>query len=159
MSTSPNAPTDDKVLVRVLYYSSKTKPKGRHEWSFIVMPVPSDYLSTLPLSLPTVVGAEFEARKMEVMATVAQLLSNDGYYSGWLVALARSGSWNDGDAKKFFRELYSFKGMRLEGEDRYSGEVVIVRHGSAAPAAAPGSQTLVSPREAKEDPSVVSNPK
>lgn len=64
------------------------------------MPVPSGYLSTLPMSLPTVVGIEFEARKMEVMTQVAQFLSNDGDYSGWLAALARSRSWNDRSAKK-----------------------------------------------------------
>lgn len=160
MSTSPIALTDDKVLVRILYSSSKTKHKGRHEWNFIAMPVPSGYLSTLPMSLPTVVGTEFEARKMEVMAQVAQFLSNDGDYSGWLAALARSRSWNDGSAKKqTFRTLYSFKGMRLEEEDRYTAEVVIFRHVRDAPTAAPAPQTLVSPREAKVGPSVASGPK
>lgn len=124
------------------------------------MPVPSGYLSTLPMSLPTVVGTEFEARKMEVIAQVAQFLSNDGDYSGWLAALARSRSWNDGSAKKqTFRTLYSFKGMRLEEEDRYTAEVVIFRHVRDAPTAAPAPQTLVSPREAKVGPSVASGPK
>lgn len=100
-------PTDDKVLVRILYYSSETNPKGRDKWNFIAMPVPSAYLTILPLSLPTVVGIEFEARKMEVMEKVAQLLSNDGGYSGWLAALARSGPWNDGDAKKILLGIFT----------------------------------------------------
>lgn len=61
--------------------------------------------------------------------------------------------------KQTFRTLYSFKGMRLEEEDRYTAEVVIFRHVRDAPTAAPAPRTLVSPREAKVGPSVASGPK
>lgn len=81
----PNARSDDKMLVRILYYSSKKNPRGRHTWNIIAIPAPSDYLSTIPMSLPALVGTNFEAMKLEVMAQVGQLLSNGGDYSGWLV--------------------------------------------------------------------------
>lgn len=82
---SSNALSDDKVLVRILYYSSKNSPRGRRTWNIIAIPAPSDYLSTLPMSLPAVVGTDFEEIKLEVMAQVGQLLSDGGDYSGWLV--------------------------------------------------------------------------
>lgn len=74
----PNAIGDDKILVRILYYSSKKKPRGRRTWNIIAIPAPGDYLSTLPMSLPAVVGTDFEAIKLEVMEQVGQLLSNGG---------------------------------------------------------------------------------
>lgn len=78
----PTATSHDKVLVRILYYSPRKKG---HAWDIIAIPAPSDYLSTLPMSLPAVVGTEFEAIKLEVLAQVGNLLSNGGDYSGWLV--------------------------------------------------------------------------
>lgn len=79
---SSNAISDDKVLVRILYYGSKIYPRT---WNIIDIPAPNDYLSTLPMSLPAVVGTDFEEIKLDVMAQVGKLLSNGGDYSGWLV--------------------------------------------------------------------------
>lgn len=67
---SSNAISDDKVLVRILYYSSKIHPRT---WNIIDISAPSDYLSTLPMSLPAAVGTDFEEIKLEVMAQVGQL--------------------------------------------------------------------------------------
>lgn len=87
MNSSPNVPTitNDKVLVRIIYCSSTRKSKGRRVWNNVAIPAHSDYLSTLPMSLPSILGKEFHGMKMEVMTEVEHLLSDDGDYSGWLV--------------------------------------------------------------------------
>lgn len=46
---------------------------------------PAAFLSRLRMSVPAIVGLDFDEIKLEVMAQVGQLLSDGGDYSGWLV--------------------------------------------------------------------------